>query len=234
MCFCVSVSPFPLPSVSLVITKLSSLSYCTKTVMLRLVHYNSTCLLIAAAIFLVLFFRHYADPLVHNPAAYVADPADTFSSSPLHLPARFSSSASKFVHQPTFGAAADSAATTSDDEGLRALRAARDFTAKLVAGNSGGSGHASAAGSGAIMPPMGNSSTREELGRATWRLIHTMATRFPAEPTATEQVSLELFLLLLGRLYPCGDCAADFQKLLTRMAPDVSCRALLLFCILYQ
>ncbi|KAI3640051.1 hypothetical protein MIR68_000929 [Amoeboaphelidium protococcarum] len=67
-----------------------------------------------------------------------------------------------------------------------------------------------------IMPEMGNSTVREQLGRATWRLLHTMATRFPQKPSDLDYLSFEVFVLLLSRLYPCGNCAKHFRSLLRR------------------
>lgn len=74
----------------------------------------------------------------------------------------------------------------------------------------------------AIMPQLGNATIRADLGRATWRLLHTMASRFPVVPTHFEQAALELFVVLLSRLYPCGECASEFQKLIHANPPNVS------------
>ena len=66
-------------------------------------------------------------------------------------------------------------------------------------------------------------SLRAELGRSSWRLLHTMAARFPEHPTAgernaydsfvsaratrqahTHRADLDTQLWLFSRLYPCG------------------------------
>ena len=75
-----------------------------------------------------------------------------------------------------------------------------------------------------IMPAMQNSTDREELGRATWRLLHTMASRYPAIPSREDQLYFQVFVLMLARLYPCGDCAAHFQKLLSEHPPVLTNR----------
>lgn len=65
---------------------------------------------------------------------------------------------------------------------------------------------------------------RAELGRATWKFLHTMAARFPEEPTASDRTALETFIHLFGRLYPCGECARHFRQLLAEYPPQTSSR----------
>lgn len=65
---------------------------------------------------------------------------------------------------------------------------------------------------------------RAELGRASWKLFHTMMARFPEEPTADDRLALQTYIQLFARLYPCGDCASHFQKLLQKYPPQTSSR----------
>jgi hypothetical protein len=65
---------------------------------------------------------------------------------------------------------------------------------------------------------------RAELGRATWRFLHTMTLRFPESPTPAERQALADFMHLFARLYPCGECAAHFQALLVELPPQTSSR----------
>jgi FAD-linked sulfhydryl oxidase len=51
-----------------------------------------------------------------------------------------------------------------------------------------------------------------------------MVGKFSQEPTLEESKSLKDFIYLFARLYPCGDCARHFQKILARNPPDVSSR----------
>jgi len=69
-----------------------------------------------------------------------------------------------------------------------------------------------------------------------------MTLRFPEKPTQDERkalndyfhlmgqcvasisTSLSLFLTPFNRLYPCGDCAAHFRKLLAAYPPQTSSR----------
>ncbi|KAI7826946.1 ERV/ALR sulfhydryl oxidase domain-containing protein [Gamsiella multidivaricata] len=67
--------------------------------------------------------------------------------------------------------------------------------------------------------------SRAELGRATWKLIHTMAARYPLKPTQDERASIKQWIYLLSRLYPCGECAEHFQQLLKEHPPQTSSRA---------
>lgn len=65
---------------------------------------------------------------------------------------------------------------------------------------------------------------RAELGRASWRLFHTMMARFPEEPSADDSLALKTYIQLFARLYPCGDCASHFQKLLQKYPPQTNSR----------
>ena len=69
-----------------------------------------------------------------------------------------------------------------------------------------------------------NITHRAELGRATWKFLHTMAARFPEEPTPDDRKTLETFIHLFGRLYPCGECAQHFRELLAKYPPQTSSR----------
>jgi hypothetical protein len=65
---------------------------------------------------------------------------------------------------------------------------------------------------------------RAELGRASWKLFHTMMARFPEQPTPDDSLALKTYIQLFARLYPCGDCASHFQKLLKKYPPQTSSR----------
>ena len=43
---------------------------------------------------------------------------------------------------------------------------------------------------------------RQELGRASWKLLHTMLARYPVAPTPDEREALHSYIMLFGRLYP--------------------------------
>lgn len=63
--------------------------------------------------------------------------------------------------------------------------------------------------------------SRAELGRAAWRVLHLMTLRFPDEPTPDQRDALKSYMHLFARLYPCGECAAEFQRLLKEYPPQV-------------
>ncbi|KAI5927531.1 ERV/ALR sulfhydryl oxidase domain-containing protein [Camillea tinctor] len=77
---------------------------------------------------------------------------------------------------------------------------------------------------GAIAPKLENATAKAELGRATWKLFHTMMARFPDNPSPDDSLALKTYIQLFARLYPCGDCARHFQKLLAQYPPQVSSR----------
>ncbi|KAF9870615.1 proteasome A-type and B-type [Colletotrichum karsti] len=75
-----------------------------------------------------------------------------------------------------------------------------------------------------IAPKLENATAKAELGRASWKLFHTMMARFPEKPTPDDSLALKTYIQLFARLYPCGDCAAHFRKLLAKYPPQTSSR----------
>eukprot|EP00980_Cylindrotheca_fusiformis_P024492 scaffold11961_cov122-Cylindrotheca_fusiformis.AAC.4 len=51
-----------------------------------------------------------------------------------------------------------------------------------------------------------------ELGRSSWKLLHSMAAWYPENPTNDQQTRMKSFMTTLAEFYPCTWCAADFQK----------------------
>ncbi|KAG8930163.1 hypothetical protein FRC03_006469 [Tulasnella sp. 419] len=77
---------------------------------------------------------------------------------------------------------------------------------------------------GVIMPKLGNATAKAELGKATWKLLHTITLRYPDNPTPDERQALSSYFYLFSRLYPCGECAKEFQMLLKENPPQTSSR----------
>lgn len=77
----------------------------------------------------------------------------------------------------------------------------------------------------AIAPKLGNETLKAELGRASWKLFHTVMARFPDAPTTDEKAALKSYIHLFQRLYPCGECAEHFGEILDRFPPQVSTRS---------
>jgi len=75
-----------------------------------------------------------------------------------------------------------------------------------------------------VMPKLANATAKAELGRATWKLLHTMSLRYPEDPTEDERKAFYSYIHLTSRLYPCGECAAEFQELLKKYPPQTSSR----------
>jgi len=75
-----------------------------------------------------------------------------------------------------------------------------------------------------IMGKLGNATAKAALGRATWKLLHTMTLRYPDHPTMDERLALASYFHLSARLYPCGECASEFQSLLEKYPPQTSSR----------
>jgi FAD-linked sulfhydryl oxidase len=77
----------------------------------------------------------------------------------------------------------------------------------------------------AIAPKLGNETAKAELGRASWKLFHTIMARFPDTPTSAESTALRDYVYLFQRLYPCGECAEHFGVILQKFPPQTSSRS---------
>ena len=53
---------------------------------------------------------------------------------------------------------------------------------------------------------------RDELGRSTWGLLHTMAAYYPEKPNENQEKLMQNFIDGLAEFFPCEDCASDFQE----------------------
>ncbi|KAK9868626.1 hypothetical protein WJX84_012451 [Apatococcus fuscideae] len=62
--------------------------------------------------------------------------------------------------------------------------------------------------------------TKEDLGRATWTLLHTLAAQYPQNPTRRQQKDVQALVDLLTRIYPCSDCAKHFGELVRKRPPQ--------------
>ncbi|XP_074585565.1 FAD-linked sulfhydryl oxidase ERV1 isoform X2 [Curcuma longa] len=56
--------------------------------------------------------------------------------------------------------------------------------------------------------------TKEELGRATWTLLHSIAAQYPDHPTRQQKHDAKELMAIISRLYPCKECADHFKEVL--------------------
>lgn len=75
-----------------------------------------------------------------------------------------------------------------------------------------------------FMPSMANETLKAELGNAAWRLLHTILARYPEEPNENQRQYLEMYIKSFAQVYPCGDCARHFIKLLEKYPPQTNSR----------
>ncbi|KAJ0982105.1 hypothetical protein J5N97_010360 [Dioscorea zingiberensis] len=65
-----------------------------------------------------------------------------------------------------------------------------------------------------IQKPVAVPLTKEELGRATWTLLHTIGAQFPDNPTRQQKRDVKELMAILSRIYPCKECADHFKEVL--------------------
>ncbi|KAL4160087.1 hypothetical protein PRNP1_000658 [Phytophthora ramorum] len=65
---------------------------------------------------------------------------------------------------------------------------------------------------------------RQELGNATWGLLHSMGIYYPDKPSAEYQAKTKTFIEALALMYPCVHCADDFRKEIAKSPPCVESR----------
>ncbi|KAI3378527.1 hypothetical protein SNEBB_004111 [Seison nebaliae] len=65
---------------------------------------------------------------------------------------------------------------------------------------------------------------RDQLGRNTWSLLHTMAAYYPKEPSIQHQNEMKQFIKTFSTFYPCEHCAIDFREDIKQFPPKVKTR----------
>ncbi|KAK3246812.1 hypothetical protein CYMTET_43667 [Cymbomonas tetramitiformis] len=68
----------------------------------------------------------------------------------------------------------------------------------------------------------GKKVTREELGRCTWTLLHTLAAQYPEDPTRAQKRSARNLINSLTTVYPCKECAKHFKEVLRHSPPQLN------------
>jgi FAD-linked sulfhydryl oxidase len=63
--------------------------------------------------------------------------------------------------------------------------------------------------------------TKEDIGRATWLFLHTLAAQYPEKPTRQQRKDAKTLIDVLTRMYPCGECARHFKKVVAANPPQV-------------
>ncbi|KAL8541567.1 hypothetical protein ACS0TY_002725 [Phlomoides rotata] len=56
--------------------------------------------------------------------------------------------------------------------------------------------------------------TKEDLGRATWTFLHTLAAQYPDKPSRQQKKDVKELMAILSRMYPCKECADHFKDVI--------------------
>ena|SRR5689334_1327638 len=67
----------------------------------------------------------------------------------------------------------------------------------------------------------------EDLGRSSWTLLHTMASKYPHVPDINHQKEARMYLILFAKFYPCSQCSEHMMTYLRNHPPQLSNRHLL-------
>jgi mitochondrial FAD-linked sulfhydryl oxidase len=62
---------------------------------------------------------------------------------------------------------------------------------------------------------------KDQLGRASWNLLHTIAAHYPDKPTPEQASTTKDFFRVLSHVYPCEHCATDMREDLKVNPPQV-------------
>uniref|UniRef100_A0A1B6KJL2 Sulfhydryl oxidase n=1 Tax=Graphocephala atropunctata TaxID=36148 RepID=A0A1B6KJL2_9HEMI len=63
---------------------------------------------------------------------------------------------------------------------------------------------------------------KDELGRSTWGLLHTIAAYYPDNPSQETKDDVRIFFDKFAKLYPCRSCADHFREQINMSPPRVS------------
>ena len=66
--------------------------------------------------------------------------------------------------------------------------------------------------------------SKEELGRNTWGLLHTMSMYYPLKPSHKQKGKMRGFIEGFGEFFPCKTCAAHFRTDIQRIKPKLDTR----------
>ena len=58
--------------------------------------------------------------------------------------------------------------------------------------------------------------TKQEIGRNTWSLLHSIAASYPNEPTEEDKKQITNFLYGLANLFPCKICGNHLLRMLKK------------------
>ncbi|EPR58303.1 Erv1 / Alr family protein [Toxoplasma gondii TgCatPRC2] len=75
------------------------------------------------------------------------------------------------------------------------------------------------AGKVSKLPP-----NREQIGRASWRVLHSMAARYPEVPTSRHTLEAAAWIFAFSALYPCQICRLEFFPILANLPPRLDSR----------
>ena len=66
--------------------------------------------------------------------------------------------------------------------------------------------------------------TREELGNASWKILHSFAASYPIEPTEQDKLSFNGLITAFTNLYPCKSCRKNFAKIIEENPIELNSR----------
>ncbi|XP_026192809.1 FAD-linked sulfhydryl oxidase ERV2-like [Cyclospora cayetanensis] len=80
-----------------------------------------------------------------------------------------------------------------------------------------GKGSSGSSSESRVLPP-----SREQMGRASWKLLHRAVAHFPDNPGAVDRRRVFFWLISFASLYPCSICRSAFLSIILQHRPNTS------------
>lgn len=65
---------------------------------------------------------------------------------------------------------------------------------------------------------------RIDIGRSTWKYLHTLAARYPLTPNEDDKLSTQAWIVAFSNVYPCKHCRTALVKKIKEKRPNVNNR----------
>ncbi|XP_019856908.1 PREDICTED: FAD-linked sulfhydryl oxidase ALR-like [Amphimedon queenslandica] len=105
----------------------------------------------------------------------------------------------------------------SKSSGKKPCRACTDFKTWSKQQKQNNTGQSSQSSSPKVTeeapkPPADCPVDKDQLGRATWTFLHTMAAYYPEAPSTSQQQEMTMMMRTFSKYYPCDYCSHHMRE----------------------